>query len=58
MTLTEFAVPFILSTTGIGKVSVVHCLVLMFAALVLNATRPHGAVCGGRVIDVPCPFNI
>ena len=30
MTLTEFAVPFILSTT-----------VLVFAALVLDVTRPH-----------------
>ena len=41
MTLTEFAVPFILSIKAIGKVSLVQCLVLVFAALVLNVTRPH-----------------
>ena len=41
MTLTGFAAPFILSITGIGKVSLVQCLVLVFAALVLNDTRPH-----------------
>ena len=41
MTLTGFAAPFILSITGIGNVSLVQCLVLVFAALVLNVTRPH-----------------
>ena len=41
MTLTVFAAPCILSTTCIGNVLLVHCRVLVFAALVLNATMPH-----------------
>ena len=41
MPLTVFAAVFILSVTCIGKVSLVQCLVLVFAALVLNVTRPH-----------------
>ena len=41
MLLTGFAVPFILSIKAIGKVSLVQCLVLVFAALVLHDTRPH-----------------
>ena len=41
MPLTVFAAPFILSITGIGKVSLAQCLVLVFAAVVLIVTRPH-----------------
>ena len=41
MSVTGLAAPFILTTTGIGNVSVVHCMVLVFAALVLNITKPN-----------------
>ena len=41
MSVAALAAPFILSTTGIGNVSVVHCMVLVFAALVRWNLCPH-----------------
>ena len=39
MSVTGLGAPFILSTTGIGSVLVVYCMVLVFATLVLNITK-------------------
>ena len=49
--MSVLGVPFILTTTSTGKVSLMGSLVLVIAALVLKDHQAACELCGGRVID-------